>query len=201
MDRSVNAARRCVVKHRCSWCEHRPGVSPAATGGAGRGGDGAQRERVCCCLRAMHGRSRSRLGTWDEAGVKRGLVLLGVMHGGSFLPHTSCGSVPRPQHPNAPNEHTTADQRQHHCRPAHDNGPRQTRLLDSPPLFATHPLSLHTHLSRLIAPDRIRPPAMDDLREQVELLESSANLSTSISDVQRAIDQLVAARAKIAAGM
>jgi hypothetical protein len=41
---------------------------------------------------------------------------------------------------------------------------------------------------------------MDDLREQVELLESSANLSTSISDVQKAIDQLVAARAKIAAG-
>lgn len=42
---------------------------------------------------------------------------------------------------------------------------------------------------------------MDDLREQVELLESSANLSTSINDVQKAIDQLVAARAKIVAGM
>jgi len=41
---------------------------------------------------------------------------------------------------------------------------------------------------------------MDDLREQVELLESSANLATSISDVQKAIDQLTAARAKIAAG-
>jgi hypothetical protein len=41
---------------------------------------------------------------------------------------------------------------------------------------------------------------MDDLREQVELLESSANLSTSISDIQQAIDQLTAARAKIAAG-
>jgi hypothetical protein len=41
---------------------------------------------------------------------------------------------------------------------------------------------------------------MDDLREQVELLESSANLSASISDVQKAIDQLTAARAKIAAG-
>ena len=41
---------------------------------------------------------------------------------------------------------------------------------------------------------------MDDLREQVELLESSANLSTSISDVQKAIDMLTAARAKIAAG-
>lgn len=41
---------------------------------------------------------------------------------------------------------------------------------------------------------------MDDLREQVELLESSANLSTSIDDVQRAIDMLTAARAKIAAG-
>ncbi|KAH9880634.1 hypothetical protein IAQ61_000928 [Plenodomus lingam] len=40
---------------------------------------------------------------------------------------------------------------------------------------------------------------MDDLREQVELLESSANLSTSINDVQKAIDMLNAARAKIAA--
>ncbi|KAH7080036.1 CTLH/CRA C-terminal to lish motif domain-containing protein [Paraphoma chrysanthemicola] len=41
---------------------------------------------------------------------------------------------------------------------------------------------------------------MDDLREQVELLEASANLSTSISDVQKTIDLLTAARAKIAAG-
>ncbi|CAN9101234.1 unnamed protein product [Alternaria alternata] len=40
---------------------------------------------------------------------------------------------------------------------------------------------------------------MDDLREQVELLESSANLSTSIDHVQRALDMLTAARAKIAA--
>ncbi|KAF1939017.1 hypothetical protein EJ02DRAFT_505080 [Clathrospora elynae] len=40
---------------------------------------------------------------------------------------------------------------------------------------------------------------MDDLLEQVELLESSANLSTSIGDVQKAIDMLMAARAKIAA--
>jgi hypothetical protein len=39
---------------------------------------------------------------------------------------------------------------------------------------------------------------MDDLREQVELLENSANLATSIDDIQRAIDQLTAARAKIA---
>jgi hypothetical protein len=41
---------------------------------------------------------------------------------------------------------------------------------------------------------------MDDLRKQVELLDSSANLSTSIDDIQKAIDQLTAARAKIAAG-
>ncbi|KAF1851444.1 uncharacterized protein K460DRAFT_362187 [Cucurbitaria berberidis CBS 394.84] len=40
---------------------------------------------------------------------------------------------------------------------------------------------------------------MDDLREQVELFESSANLATSISQVQKAIDLLTAARAKIAA--
>jgi hypothetical protein len=41
---------------------------------------------------------------------------------------------------------------------------------------------------------------MDDLREQIELLESSANLSASINDVQKAIDMLTAARAKITAG-
>jgi len=41
---------------------------------------------------------------------------------------------------------------------------------------------------------------MDDLRDQVELLESSANLSASINDVQKTIDLLTAARAKIAAG-
>jgi hypothetical protein len=41
---------------------------------------------------------------------------------------------------------------------------------------------------------------MDELMEQVELLESSANLSASINDVQKAIDMLTAARAKIAAG-
>ncbi len=41
---------------------------------------------------------------------------------------------------------------------------------------------------------------MDDLLEQVELLESIANLSTSINDVQRAIDMLTAARDMIAAG-
>lgn len=41
---------------------------------------------------------------------------------------------------------------------------------------------------------------MDDLREQVELLEKSANLSASIDHVQKAIDMLTAARAKIAAG-
>lgn len=41
---------------------------------------------------------------------------------------------------------------------------------------------------------------MEDLSEQVEFLESSANLSTSISDVQKAIELLTAARAKIAAG-
>ncbi|XP_014555475.1 hypothetical protein COCVIDRAFT_27674 [Bipolaris victoriae FI3] len=40
---------------------------------------------------------------------------------------------------------------------------------------------------------------MDDLREQVELLEKSANLSASIDHVQKAIDMLTAARAKIAA--
>ncbi|KAF2017525.1 hypothetical protein BU24DRAFT_367445 [Aaosphaeria arxii CBS 175.79] len=38
---------------------------------------------------------------------------------------------------------------------------------------------------------------MDDLKEQVELLESNANLANTIDDVQRAIDMLVAARAKI----
>lgn len=42
---------------------------------------------------------------------------------------------------------------------------------------------------------------MDDLREHIELLESSANLSTSIGDVQKAIDMLTAAREKIAEGL
>lgn len=42
---------------------------------------------------------------------------------------------------------------------------------------------------------------MDDLRDQIELLESSANLSASIGDVQKAIDMLTAAREKIAAGL
>lgn len=42
---------------------------------------------------------------------------------------------------------------------------------------------------------------MDDLREQIELLESSANLSSSIEDVQKAIDMLAAARERIAAGL
>ena len=42
---------------------------------------------------------------------------------------------------------------------------------------------------------------MDDLREQIELLESSANLSATINDVQKAIDLLTVAREKITAGM
>lgn len=42
---------------------------------------------------------------------------------------------------------------------------------------------------------------MDDLREQIELLESSANLSASIGDFQKAIDMLTAARGEIAAGL
>lgn len=42
---------------------------------------------------------------------------------------------------------------------------------------------------------------MDDLREQIELLESSANLSASIGDFQKAIDMLTAAREEIAAGL
>jgi hypothetical protein len=41
---------------------------------------------------------------------------------------------------------------------------------------------------------------MDDLKEQIELLESNDNLSASIGHVQKAIDLLTAARAKIAAG-
>lgn len=42
---------------------------------------------------------------------------------------------------------------------------------------------------------------MDDLREQIESLESSANLSASIGDFQNAIDMLTAAREEIAAGL
>jgi len=42
---------------------------------------------------------------------------------------------------------------------------------------------------------------MDDLGEQIALLESSANLSVSIADVQKAMDLVATARATIAAGM
>ncbi|KAF2864883.1 CTLH/CRA C-terminal to lish motif domain-containing protein [Massariosphaeria phaeospora] len=38
---------------------------------------------------------------------------------------------------------------------------------------------------------------MDELREQIELLQGSANLATSIDDVQKTIELLTAARAKI----
>ena len=41
---------------------------------------------------------------------------------------------------------------------------------------------------------------MDDLQQQLEKLESKANLSASVADIQRTIDHLVEARAKIAAG-
>jgi hypothetical protein len=41
---------------------------------------------------------------------------------------------------------------------------------------------------------------MDEFKEQIEYLENSANLSTSIQDVQTVIDQLTAMRATIAAG-
>lgn len=41
---------------------------------------------------------------------------------------------------------------------------------------------------------------MDDLKEQIALLEGTANLNASIDGVQKAIDLLTAARAKVAAG-
>lgn len=41
---------------------------------------------------------------------------------------------------------------------------------------------------------------MDDLKEVVEQLESKANLSRAIEDVDKAIDLLTSARTKIAAG-
>lgn len=70
---------------------------------------------------------------------------------------------------------------------------------------------LHAFAQRDHYPRRLLPPhdtlsslcsslAMDDLREQVELLETTANLSTSISDIQKTIDLLTAARSRIAAG-
>jgi len=42
------------------------------------------------------------------------------------------------------------------------------------------------------------PNGMHELLEQLETLESTANLSASIDDVQKTIDLLTAARAKIA---
>jgi hypothetical protein len=38
---------------------------------------------------------------------------------------------------------------------------------------------------------------MDDLLEQIEHLENEANLSSSLADVQRALDLLTSARAKL----
>ncbi|KAH3974635.1 hypothetical protein HBH64_137680 [Parastagonospora nodorum] len=97
----------------------------------------------------------------------------------------------------APHSHP----RQHASTPAHDHGPLQCHLLDGlqlPPCVRRLSLHHRTPAPRLIAPTK-EAAAMDDLREQVELLENSANLSTSIEDIQKAIDQLTAARAKIAA--
>jgi hypothetical protein len=41
---------------------------------------------------------------------------------------------------------------------------------------------------------------MEEFREQIAVLESSANLSASIRDVQKVIDLLKTARAGVAAG-
>jgi hypothetical protein len=116
---------------------------------------------------------------------------------GSFVPHVmprSCGAIA------SSNVHrgTPAP-----SLPTHDHGPQQRHLLHRLQLFFNFPPSLYQHISHsnLIATKRISTCAiMDDLREHVDLLESSANLSTSIKDIQKAIDQLTAARAKIAAG-
>jgi hypothetical protein len=121
------------------------------------------------------------------------------MHGGSFVPHvmprfsTAGLQVSSNTNPNAL-----------HQLPSRTR-PWATAVLSAgQPVTITYrpfpaPLPLfpaETHSHRPSA----TPSAMDDLREQVELLESSANLATSISDIQQAIDQLTAARAKIAAG-
>jgi hypothetical protein len=44
------------------------------------------------------------------------------------------------------------------------------------------------------------PNGMQELLEQLETLEKTANLSASIDDVQKTIDLLTAARARIANG-
>jgi hypothetical protein len=44
------------------------------------------------------------------------------------------------------------------------------------------------------------PNGMHELLEQLETLEQSANLSASIDDVQKTIDLLTAARARVANG-
>jgi hypothetical protein len=119
------------------------------------------------------------------------------MHGGSFVPHVmprfSTAGPELQHHPNAPHQlHTRT-------RPwaTAVSSAGQPAAPDYRPPLAALPLSpAEPHSHRPSA----TPAAMDDLREQVELLESSANLSTSISDIQQAIDQLTAARAKIAAG-
>ncbi|KAF2006679.1 hypothetical protein P154DRAFT_517715 [Amniculicola lignicola CBS 123094] len=66
-------------------------------------------------------------------------------------------------------------------------------------LFTATPQTLAHSPPRAAQSRRHAASTMDDLREQIELLESTANLTTSINDVQHAIDLLTAARAKIAA--
>lgn len=90
-------------------------------------------------------------------------------------------------------------------RTANSHGPVACDLLARLTQHCTYRLpcipSPYRH-SYLAASCGEQPPtaAMDDLREQIELLESSANLSASIDHVQKAINMLTAAREKIAAG-
>lgn len=114
-----------------------------------------------------------------------------------LVPHTSCPRLQRPcgdreldansnpptRRPWTAEESSAGQTTAIHC---------QLTLALPPPISPNH----HSHCPRAT----ITISTMDDLREQVELLESSANLSTSIDDVQKAIDMLTAARAKIAAG-
>jgi hypothetical protein len=124
------------------------------------------------------------------------------MQGGSAVP-TSCRGSPsraRTARSNSDHRHastTTARPLPPHL--PHYHGRQQLPLLDRPQPSATFKSS--PPAARLPVAASSPQAAMDDLREQVELLESSANLSTSISHVQRAIDLLTAARARVAAGV
>ncbi|KAF5846028.1 hypothetical protein GGP41_008467 [Bipolaris sorokiniana] len=131
----------------------------------------------------------------SEAGVHIWILLRGELMIRAMDARAEVGPVPSPD----------VMRRARHHRPMPQSPQRPWTVLKSPSgqTDALHSVATTDslpptpigHLNR----HRFPINTMDDLREQVELLEKSANLSASIDHVQKAIDMLTAARAKIAA--